>query len=138
MEQIVVGVDGSDNARRALEWALDEAGRRQARLRVVHVWDAPFEPTWGTMGIDIARYETAARDLLDEEISRAPSTTPVTVEKVPIRGPAAATLVKLSKDADLLVVGSRGHGGFTALRLGSVSQQVAQHSECPVVIVHSH
>ncbi len=138
MQQIVVGIDGSESSSRALEWALDEAALRQARLQVVHAWDAPFEPTWGTMGVDVAEYESAARRLVDDEVAaRVPDTTRVPVDNLIVRGSAAAMLVDLSKDADLVVVGSRGHGGFAGLHLGSVSQQVAQHARCPIVIVHS-
>ena len=138
MPQIVVGIDGSESSSQALEWALDEAERRQARLQVVHAWDAPFEPTWGTMGSTSQNMNQPARRLTDDEVAaRVPDTTRVPVDKLIVRGSAAATLVDLSKDADLVVVGSRGHGGFAGLHLGSVSQQVAQHAQCPIVIVHS-
>jgi nucleotide-binding universal stress UspA family protein len=136
MQRIVVGIDGSEGARRALDWAIEEAELRHARLQVVHTWDAPFEPTWGTMGVDVAAYEESARELLDDEVEdRVVGAVRQNVEKQLVRGGAAIVLVGLSKDADLLVIGSRGRGGFAGLLLGSVSQQVAHHATCPVVIV---
>ena len=136
MQRVVVGTDGSPGSQRALEWAVEEARRRQARLAVVHIWDAPFEPTWGTMGVDIAAYEEHASETLDDAVADCRAAEPgVEIEPRLVRGPAATTLVELAKDADLLVVGSRGRGGFAGLLLGSVSQQVAQHATCPVVIV---
>ena len=137
MDRIVVGVDGSEQSRRALRWAFDEAERRQARLDVVCAWDAPFGPTWGTLGTDVAAYETAALRLLEQEVTKMPSgTASITVDQHALRGSAGSVLVGLSREADLIVVGSRGRGGFAGLRLGSVSAQVAHHADCPVVIVH--
>jgi nucleotide-binding universal stress UspA family protein len=139
---IVVGVDGSDGARRALEWAADEARLRGARLLAIHTWHipplttgvGPLDPPMTLDADTLARLESAANELLESELA-AVDTSGVEVERrVEPSNPADALLAEAS-DADLLVVGSRGRGGFSGLLLGSVSQQVSQHAPCPVVIV---
>jgi nucleotide-binding universal stress UspA family protein len=138
MHRIVVGLDGSEGARAALEWALAEARLRNAHLEVVYVWHTPFGPTWGTMGIDVAEYETAAQRLVDDELaSRTQAGEAVPIEAHALHGFPAQVLIERSDGADLLVVGARGAGGFPGLHLGSVSHQVAQHAKCPVVVVPS-
>jgi nucleotide-binding universal stress UspA family protein len=140
--EIVVGVDGSDGARLALEWAVAEARLRGARLVAVHTWEmpplamsaGPFDPPT-TLDPDIMqRVEAAARGLLDRELD-AVDVSGLEVDKlVEPRNPVDA-LLDAAREADLLVVGTRGHGGFSGLLLGSVSQQVSHHAPCPVVIV---
>jgi nucleotide-binding universal stress UspA family protein len=134
VERIVVGVDGSGSSQDALQWAVDEARRRHATLEVVHAWRAvPIADYFFTEQVPggSSRY---AQKLLDEAVE-AVDTTEITVEKKLKTGGAAAALIHEARDADLLVVGSRGHGGFGGLLLGSVSQQAAHHAPCPVVIV---
>ncbi len=140
MSRIVVGVDGSAEAKEALRWALEEAQLRGASLRVVHAWQLPVA-AYGA-GLAAAYHgellEALRRDaekLVDQLLAEAGPPKGVEVEKAAVEGPAAQTLVEAAKDADLLVVGSRGHGGFAGLLLGSVSQQCAHHASCPVVIV---
>jgi nucleotide-binding universal stress UspA family protein len=136
---IVVGVDGSDESARALEWAADEAELRDAAVQVVSAWHVPalvYSSGYAPMVTPsseessdhaaLAIAEGAAADLRDKGV---PATALVE------HGNAAASLIDASAEADLLVVGSRGHGGFTGLLLGSVSAQCAQHAQCPVVIV---
>jgi nucleotide-binding universal stress UspA family protein len=143
MQRIVVGVDGSENSRRALDWALEEARLRQAHVEVVHAWDAPFvvgfgtAPVGGTASVPAA-YEEEAQRVLDE-MTAATDTRDLAfpIEKIVVRGSAAWALLDVAKGADAIVLGSRGRGGFAGLLLGSVSQQVAQHAHCPVVIVPS-
>jgi nucleotide-binding universal stress UspA family protein len=134
LQRIVVGVDGSEAAQLALRWAIDEARRRHATLEVVHAWRtvpiddylfSPPEPGGSS------RY---ARKLLDEAVE-AEDTTGVTVERKLVIGSGAYGLLHEAKGAELLVVGSRGRGGFAGLLLGSVSQQIAHHAPCPVVII---
>lgn len=141
-KRIVVGVDGSDGARRALEWAVAEARLRGARLVAVHTWEmpplsmsaGPFDPPTALDPDLMQRVEAAAREVLDRELD-AVDVSGVEVDKrVEPRNPADA-LLDAGREADLLVVGTRGHGGFTGLLLGSVSQQVSHHAPCPVVIV---
>ncbi len=141
MQRIVVGVDGSENSRRALEWALEEARLRKACINVVHAWEPSLMIGFGTLPDGATEYEgtaydEAARSLLDEMIAAAHTKDlAAPIEKIAVRGSAAWALLETAKGADVIVVGSRGRGGFAGLLLGSVSQQVAQHAHCPVVIV---
>jgi nucleotide-binding universal stress UspA family protein len=138
--RIVVGIDGSKGARTALEWALDEARHRDATVTVVTTWSptmaagyiAAPAPFVAPELIEQAAHEILAGALKDVD------TSGLTVETSVVCGGAAETLVTESENADLVVVGSRGYGGFAGLLLGSVSQQVAHHAHCPVVIVPSH
>ena len=141
MERIVVGVDGSENSRRALDWALEEARLRQAAVDVVNAWEPPFivgfgTPPMGETAYEGTAYEDAAQSVLDE-MTAAAHTADLAgpIEKIAVRGAAAGALLEVAKGADMIVVGSRGRGGFAGLLLGSVSQQVAQHAQCPVVVV---
>jgi nucleotide-binding universal stress UspA family protein len=143
MGVIVVGVDYSDEAKAALRFALEEAKLRQAKLRVVHAWQYGYIGTSGLegslagLGGDIKEFRDAAETGLDNTLRESvPETNTVEIERRVVEGRPAATLIAESRGADLLVVGSRGHGGFAGLLLGSVSQQCAQHATCPVVIVH--
>jgi nucleotide-binding universal stress UspA family protein len=139
MSVIVVGVDGSDESKEALRWALEEARLRQATLRAVNAWTYPaiFGPTYIPPDVlDPGVLEENADQTLSAAITDvAGDDPPAYVERVVTEGPAAQALVEAAKEADLLVVGSRGHGGFTGLLLGSVSQQCVQHASCAVVIV---
>lgn len=149
---IVVGVDGSDESARALRWAAVEARLRAATLVPVYAYD--YNPSWQVYGYaeaavavptpDQAEAEAMEADrraegLLDaalREVADDTAGVAVRPETVADRR-ATQVLVERSKAADLLVVGSRGRGGFAGLVLGSVSQQCAQHAACPVVIVPS-
>jgi nucleotide-binding universal stress UspA family protein len=139
---VVVGVDRSDGARAALRFALDEAKLRRATLRAVHAWqfgyiDAPgLEGYSPVLGADLSDLHSAAGAALEAILREAiPDPGGVEIECRVVEGAPGAVLVAESRDADLLVVGSRGHGGFAGLLLGSVSQQCAHHAACPVVIV---
>lgn len=135
MERIVVGVDGSEAGREALQWALDDARRRNAAVDAVHAWHQPGVMSYGYLDqIDMAPFEEDARRVLDAAVDGA-DVSGVAVERKLVPGGAAIVLVEEAKGALLLVVGSRGRGGFTGLMLGSVSQQVAHHAPCPVVII---
>lgn len=141
METIVVGIDGSDASKQALRWAIQEARVHGARVTALHAWETPAPvPEVGPMpAIDLVDFvgefrgaaEKRAADVVEEVVG---DDTSVTVEPVAVEGSPAEALIDASRNADLVVVGSRGHGGFTSLLLGSVSHQVAQHAECPVVI----
>lgn len=142
MAVIVVGVDGSQGAQAALEWAAAEARLRGATLRIVHGWHLPaatygsggFVPPVGMSWED--DLEAAARTGLDKVVDGAAELlSGIEVERRLGEGPAATVLTQAAQDADLLVVGSRGLGGFKELLLGSVGHQCAQHAPCPVVIV---
>jgi nucleotide-binding universal stress UspA family protein len=144
MQGIVVGVDGSDGSRRALRWAADEARLRGTPLAVVYAWQpsAAVYAGSGWTSVDEGLFEDllrAARERLDRTCaSVAPALDGLDVETEVVEGPAAATLIDEASDAEMLVVGSRGHGGFAGLLLGSVSVQCAHHSPCPLVIVPAH
>lgn len=149
---IVVGVDGSPGSDVALRWALEEAKLRSVRVRAVNAYQppqlalngvamgAPGVLTWAGSGEDVERLRSAseagARRVLDEALARAGADADgVEVEPEALEGPPADTLIRAGRGAELLVVGSRGRGGFAGLLLGSVSQQCAQHPPCPVVIL---
>jgi nucleotide-binding universal stress UspA family protein len=136
-ERIVVGVDGSETARTALRWALDEARLRNATVEVVHGWHMPYPDGYpdGVVDLDPGRFERDARQLLDRIVEEGDTAGVPAVEPILVGDGAARTLLDLAKGADLLVVGSRGRGGFTGLLLGSVSQQVVHHAPCPVVVI---
>ncbi len=142
--RIVVGVDGSEHARRTLQWAVDEARLRKSVVIAVHAYTVPTlfvtpEPILGAPPSIpdpslIERLEEAAARLVAEEIDQVASDD-VTIEARVVTGSAPDALLQAAREGDLLVVGSRGLGGFKGLLLGSVSQQVVHHAPCPVVIV---
>lgn len=145
---VVVGVDGSANSRAALVFAYRDAARRVAPLRVVAAYSPPeYTQIWLETGVGVdatdrgemtATMRGKAQAMLDEvraELSGEPA--PPAAEIVAVAGLPARTLIALSAEAELLVVGSRGHGGFASLMLGSVSLQCALHARCPVTVVHS-
>jgi nucleotide-binding universal stress UspA family protein len=140
--RIVVGVDGSRASKEALSWAVGEARLREDTVVALHASMPPYTAPAALPGALIVPVEDgtaeairkAAEELLAEAVSEA-AAGDVTIEQRLVEGPAAGALIEEAKGAQLLVVGSRGHGGFTGLLLGSVSQQCAQHAPCPVVIV---
>jgi nucleotide-binding universal stress UspA family protein len=136
--RIVVAVDGSEAARRALRWALEEARLRRASLDVVHAWQAPYIVPSPFMGVppDPGVIEKEARSLL-ERIVDAEDTRrqPAPVARILVQDGAARAVLDSARGADLVVLGSRGLGGFSGLLLGSVSHHVAHHAPCPVVVV---
>ena len=140
-ETIVVGVDGSECAQDALRLAAGEAALRRARLRVVSAWEIPpavfgggFAPGIDQSTLDSFRKnaETVVREALAEVKRLQPS---VDVDGVALEGQPAEILLDQARDASLIVVGNRGHGGFASLLLGSVSQQIVHHAPCPVLVV---
>jgi nucleotide-binding universal stress UspA family protein len=136
---IVVGVDGSPQSRTALKWAAAEALDHEADLVVLNVWEHTMLPPSGSVSVS-ERYvpdpsQRTAEDLVEvikEELGEDP---PVVVEPRVKQGNPAKVLIDQSADADLLVVGTRGHGGFRGLVLGSVSQHVAAYASCSVAVV---
>jgi nucleotide-binding universal stress UspA family protein len=135
--RIVVGVDGSEQSRRALVRALEEARLRDGVVEAVHVWSPPIY--WG--GIEYAatqlpsrgEVKRAARQRLEDVLAAYPTKVPV--EPVVCEGSAAHVLIEMSEGAELLVVGSRGRGGFAGLVLGSTSHGVVGHAHCPVLVM---
>ena len=141
MGKIVVGVDASEGSRAALRWAFDEARLRGCPLDVVTVWQYPVLTTLPAFGAlpPIEDLSTEAEASLTQVLAEegVASTDAVEVSTVVAEGAAAAALLEAATDADLLVVGSRGHGGFTGMLLGSVSQHVVSHAPGPVVVVRA-
>jgi nucleotide-binding universal stress UspA family protein len=145
IDKVVVGVDGSPSSLAALRWACDQAVAHEAKLYAVMAWSSgPVTVSAGMPRMpDVAPEETARR-VLDDAVSevtgggpgsRSDGGSDVAIERVVVAGSPAKVLLDMSADADLLVVGSRGIGGFAGLLLGSVSQQVTQHARCPVVVI---
>jgi nucleotide-binding universal stress UspA family protein len=144
---IVVGVDGSASSRAALVWALAEARLRGSTLRAVHAWMIPAmgsgEAPWALIPpgnyVDVSadEIEKATHEALDREIAAVDGPAGVAIERFVDEGPAADVIVDASKDAELVVVGSRGRGAIATLVLGSTSQQVIHQATCPVVVVRA-
>jgi nucleotide-binding universal stress UspA family protein len=136
VQRIVVGVDGSNPSRRALRWAADQALRWGATLEAVMSVDDPLKNMWvphdrsgpGIVETTRKALERTARSVLGDSPE-------VKVELLAIEGPPAKALIEASEGCDLLVVGSRGLGGFAGLVMGSVSLQCVSHAPCPVVVV---
>ena len=136
-EKVVVGIDGSDGSRAALEFAMAEAARRGAAVRAV--WAIPetgygMSPALvGELGADL---EKIGRQMVDDVVDgRDGALTDVPVEVWAVPGPAAAVLVDQAAEADLLVVGHRGRGGLRSAVLGSVGMQCVLHAPGPVTVV---
>jgi nucleotide-binding universal stress UspA family protein len=141
---IVVGVDGSPNSERALDWAMKEAAALHVRLTVTAVHEVA-KSYWGGIPVigpaDAALLEKlrqAAEEMTQRAASRLGDARPASVDVHAVNGFVVNELVDASQDADLVVVGTRGGGGFARLLMGSVSSEVVQHSACPVVIVPHH
>jgi nucleotide-binding universal stress UspA family protein len=141
MRGIIVGVDGSDHSRHALEWAIREAAVRQAPLTVLTVQQAVVG-SWGGPALYPGDDDLAekARQTAQEETDRTlekidPASRPSSVTVRAVAGLPAEALLEASANADMLVVGSRGAGGFKRLLMGSVSLQVTHHARCPVVVI---
>jgi nucleotide-binding universal stress UspA family protein len=144
---IVVGADGSDLSKEALRWAITDAKLRGTSVVAIRAWEVPFIPPTidpfpggpvpdGTIGLDPQEVRESVESRLAAFVAEVAGEEPgVEIESRAIEGHPVEILVEASKEAELLVVASRGHGGFTGLLLGSVSQACAQHAHCPVVIV---
>jgi len=140
MPGITVGIDGSDHSQRALEWAIKEAAIRNTPLTVLAVhqvagnhWTSNPE-IYPADAPEAEKMRQSAQELVQKLIEASGGPGPsVTVRAV--SGIAAQELIKASNDSDLVVVSSRGGGGFARLMLGSTSGQVVQHSACPVVVI---
>jgi nucleotide-binding universal stress UspA family protein len=137
---IVVGVDGSESGQRALDWAIAEAKAHGAHLHLVSAWHVPAVvyggPGYGPQVDEPLEktFEEVAEEVLEAAAKHAREAG-VEAETSVKHGQAAEVLVDTAANADLLVVGSRGHGGFTGLLLGSVSAQCAHHARCPLAII---
>ena len=135
---IVVGVDGSDSSVDALRWAAGQAKLIGASLRVVAVWHYPvslgWAPAWPEDWDPGAEAKKALAGVVEKELGADPG---IPIEQEVVEGHAAEVLVAFTEKSlsDLLVVGSRGHGAFAGMLIGSTSEFCASHAKCPVVIV---
>jgi nucleotide-binding universal stress UspA family protein len=143
-QQIVVGVDGSPSSIQALEWAIGQAALIKttltgASIEAVIAWHTPY--TYGAPLPDGEDYPGLAAETLDKAIATArnaltgPGEAEVEIASYVGEGPAAQVLLDRARHARLLVVGTRGHGGFSEALLGSVSQHLVHHAHCPVVVI---
>ena len=144
MNEIVVGVDGSEESRAALAWAVEEGRLRQAPVLAIHAWEVPMvpaptglvPPSVEVVG-DLTELREDAASLVETMVREIAGDAadveirPLTVEDKPV---SALLDAAERNDAQMIVVGSRGHGGFVSLLIGSTSDQVARHATCPVVI----
>ena len=140
MATIVVGIDGSEQSREALQWALEEARLRSAEIVAVHAWEPPptIPQPGPAPGFDLVAVlpalQEAGERLVRAVVEEVAGDSDVTVEPVAIEGRPVSVLVDAARDAEMLVVGSRGLGGFAELLLGSVSHHLSHHAPCPLVI----
>lgn len=136
VKPIIVGVDGSQDSVRALRWAADHAHASRAPLQVLAAYDVPA--MYGLYAMahvpSLTTVENDTRTMLVDTVRDALGEDVEVTERV-MRGHPAQALVEASAEAQILVVGSRGRGGFTGMLLGSVSQHVISHSQCPVVVM---
>ena len=140
IETIVIGVDGSESSRTALQGAYDEASHHGATLTVLAAWHAPTLPISPPAAALEEGYETLPRrsalTMLDELVAELDDRDPAVDVRTSIEeGSPAEVLIERSKGCDLLVVGSHGHGGFAGMLLGSVTNHLVAHAHCPVVVV---
>jgi nucleotide-binding universal stress UspA family protein len=136
--RIVVGVDGSALSTNALEFAIEETQLRHGHLHVTYAYPSMEKPVTGSTGKDYyEQVEAEARTFMEGIMASAPSTEGVEVEWLAVPGNPAEVLIEASSGAALLVVGSRGVGGFKGLMMGSVSTQCVHHSHCPVLVVRA-
>jgi nucleotide-binding universal stress UspA family protein len=141
MPGIIVGVDGSEHSGRVLEWAMREAALRQASLTVVTVHQVASSHWTGNPMVspEDKPAEDQARRAAEEAVAKAAGqigdAKPPSVTVRAVSGLPARELIAASDDADLVVVGSRGGGGFAGLLMGSVSAQVVHHAACPVAVI---
>lgn len=132
---VVVGVDGSESSKEALRWAARMSAVEGVPIRAVTAWEypqafnSPVDVNWRP-DVDA---ETVLHETLDELFG---DDRPAGLVAEVLHGPARTVLLEASKDASLVVVGSRGHGGFAGMLLGSVSSACAEHGHCPVLVVH--
>jgi nucleotide-binding universal stress UspA family protein len=138
--RIVVGIDGSEPSKVALRWALFMADTLHCDVQAIAVWETSVGWAagggWATVPMDWSPGEDTAKMLRDTVREVLGERHPHNVTALVRQGGAAQVLLEASQDANMLIVGSRGHGGFTGLLLGSVSTACAEHSTCPVLVVH--
>lgn len=136
--RIVVGVDGSPGSLAALRWAADQAALTGSVVDAVIAWRDPASYGGYAWLIADNRYAKLAARTLSEAVDRVVTEGSVVVRQRVLEGSPTRVLLDAAHGADLLVVGSHGHGGFAGMLLGSVSQHCTHHSPCPVVVIREH
>lgn len=135
MTRILVGVDGSKAAVAALEWAVGHTGPDDT-LVLCHVWSLPVIAGFESPMLDPAPFKQAAENVVTELVASLPDDPDgPTIETAVAYGHPGSVLIDQSEDVDMVVVGSRGYGGFKGLLLGSVSTYVVHHAQCPVTVI---
>ncbi|MEU3243945.1 MULTISPECIES: universal stress protein [unclassified Streptomyces] len=136
--RVVVGVDGSQSSYEALRWAVRYAGLVGGTVEAVAVWELPGLYGWSGPAVDMDVDEEETLQKMSQELADVLGAEAAgSVRSHVVHGNAADVLLRAAEGAEVLVVGSRGRGGFARALLGSVSQHVSQHASCPVVIVRS-
>lgn len=133
--RIVVGVDGSSSSRAALAWAVGQARLTGAVVEAVIAWEFPATYGYPVLVADVNWEELAARAVTDAIAEVSGTGGQVEIRPKVVEGNAPQVLLEASAGAELLVVGSRGHGGFVEALLGSVGQHCVHHATCPVVVI---
>jgi len=131
--RIVVGVDGSAQSRAALDWAVEEAKLRNGEVLALTAWHFPYVTDALGQAWDYEIFQSDAQTILEAELARV-GTPGVQITGRIVQSNPAAALVEASREAELVAVGSRGHGGFAGMMLGSVSTQAVHHAHCPVLV----
>jgi nucleotide-binding universal stress UspA family protein len=133
--RIVVGVDGSESSKQALRWAARLSAAEGSHIEAITAWDypqaynSPVDPNW--------RPDLDAEMILDDTLREVfGDDRPAGLDPIVRHGPPRTVLIEASEGAELLIVGSRGHGGFAGLLLGSVSSACSEHAHCPVLVLH--
>lgn len=131
--RIVVGVDGSAQSQAALDWAVEEARLRNGHVLALTAWSFPYVSDALGQAWDYGAFQSDAQAILDAELARV-GNQGVEITGNMVQSNPASALVEASREAELVVVGSRGHGGFAGVMLGSVSTQTVHHAHCPVLV----
>ncbi len=136
-ERIVVGVDGSPSSHQTLRWAARQAKLTGASLQVITCWEFPTPMSWLPPNpSDLDQAKADARRTLEQTVAEVLGDNPgIDIDLTVVEGHAAPVLLEAARGASLLVVGSRGHGEFTGMLLGSVSEHCVTHAPCPVTVV---
>lgn len=135
--RIVVGVDGSDSSKVALQWGAQLAPLFGNTLEAIIAWDYPAMMGWEGGIPESLPMKDGSKKILEETLTSVfGKDLPKGLVSNVVQGHPATVLLKASKNAKMLIVGSRGHGGFVGLLLGSVSSSCAEHATCPVLVVH--